>query len=109
MFNDTEVRITEKYYYGINGHSDSFSSLWLGTIGLLEQYNLKKATNQLKTPWFTIEDVKTWCKDDRHLEQYLKQGVECSVFRILNEKEASLLQKDPFHDYWLYEKSQRNS
>ncbi|MGM9948041.1 hypothetical protein [Floccifex sp.] len=78
-----------------------------GNNWLIRTIQSKKATNQLKTPWFTIEDVKTWCKDDGHLEQYLKQGIECSVFQILNETEANMLQKDPFHDYWLYEKPQK--
>ncbi|MDD7280455.1 hypothetical protein [Floccifex sp.] len=95
----------KKYYLGMK---KDYKNLSFSTIGLVEQYYNSLSQNELKTPWFTIEDALKWAKDDGNLDVYLQQALQEQVLIELSEQDAKRLQKDPFHNCWLYEKSQRD-
>lgn len=91
-----------KFYFGPN--RKQYQNLSLGTIGLLEEYALRHAYNQMKYPWFTILDIQSWCNDEcEKIELYIQEGIENNYLIMLNEKEADRLMSDPLHNCWLYE------
>ena len=94
-----------KYYFGPDTfYREKQKELSLGVIGLLERYSSMTAFNRLEHPWITIDDICSWCMDDRKsIENYIQEGVEKDCLIEISENEAERLQKDPFHNCWLYE------
>lgn len=94
----------DKFYFGKDVFRKDSQNVSLGMMGLLDKYSTFLALNTLKHPWITINDIKSWCNDDREaIEQYIQEGIQNGCLIQLNEVEARRLQKNPLENNWLFE------